>query len=88
MNFTWEIKRTETVSEDSLENVISAIHWIAEKNGVSIYGEQALDKPDLDLFIPFDKIDNEILISWIENKINTIQIESTLDGILLQSENI
>lgn len=88
MAFNWIIKQVNTGSIEDLEGVICSIHWIAEKEGQTIYGEQGLDRPDAAQFIPFEEITDEVLIQWLELKLNVIQIEATLDGKLSGIENI
>jgi hypothetical protein len=88
MAFNWTIKLVETESIEDLEGVICSIHWIAEKGGQTIYGQQSLEAPDVEQFIPFEEITDELLIKWLELKLNVIQIEATLDGKLSEIENI
>jgi hypothetical protein len=88
MAFNWQIKLVETGSIDDLEGVICSIHWIAEKGNQTIYGQQSLESPDVEHFVPFEKVTEEMMVSWLETKLNPIQIEATLDGKLSEIENI
>jgi hypothetical protein len=88
MAFNWTIKLVETGSIEDLEGVICSIHWIAEKGGQTIYGQQSLEAPDVEHFVPFEEVTEEMMVSWLETKLNSIQIEATLDGKLSEIENI
>ena len=75
----YEIRQLERQVQDGL--VITA-HWSAElsKDGyfASIYGTVSFERGDS--FIPFENLTKEKVTDWVKAKLNTQEIESSLNA--------
>ena len=79
-------------SLDGMENVISVVHYRAQKHEVYIkddkrriftadtYGALAVDAPHEASFTPYDEVTKEMVEGWLEAGLDTEAIEANLDA--------
>lgn len=70
---------------NDLEKVVYNVHWsyLAEdENGnvASMIGVQSVSEPDAENFTSFDQLTQADIISWIEPKMDLVQMQSNLDA--------
>jgi hypothetical protein len=74
--FTWGIAQLE---RESTDGYVYTVHWtLLAQDGdhtASAYGSLGLERPE-DEMIPFEDLTKEIVIDWIEEKLEEDQIES------------
>lgn len=82
----WRINALESIPslEDGLVNVISIIH--CEKTAVSEdgfnarwYGMVSVKAPHPALFIPYEEVTEEVVISWVEDSLTTANVDANLE---------
>jgi len=91
INYTWHFGPFECITKlDSLNNVVEKIHWrlvgSVEENNAEAYGLITLETSQLESFIPFQELTEEIVIEWVTSKLNMdpiyADIERQLDLII------
>lgn len=85
MNIEWEILKLECkVLEDGLSNVVFKVHWTYKLSTIineikylcskSLVTE--LSSPNPNNFIPYESLTKEQVITWIENEIGIVGMQS------------
>jgi hypothetical protein len=79
-------------SLDGMENVVSVIHWRAQKDKVyeldnkkriftaDTYGALSVDAPHEATFTPYDEINKEMVEGWLTASLDCEAIEANLDA--------
>lgn len=74
-------------SADGLTDVVSVVHWRKQATEVvgdvtytaDMYGACAVAPADVESFIPFEDLTEEVVIPWIESVLDTEAIDTALD---------
>lgn len=86
--YNWIISALECkVLEDGFTNLISTVHWrynATNENGITVdtYGAQSVGSetpPVKETFVPYESITKEIIIGWLEVKIDVLVMNESLD---------
>ena len=84
-NYTWTIAALEYATEEnSLNKVVKTVHWrykgTDETSGISyeLFGAQAMDKPNTAVYIPYDKLTEATVVSWLEKKLNVVSFQESI----------
>jgi hypothetical protein len=90
MTFNWVISQLDSIpSIDGMENVISVIHYRAQKlyqeDGAIVftsdtYGAVSLEAPHEASFTPYDEVTKEMVESWLTASLDCEAIEANLDA--------
>lgn len=83
INYTWQINALEYAPElDGLPKVITQVYWtyIATEDDIvqSIYGSQPVELDDLEHFIPYQDVTEDIVISWLEQDLDVPAMQASL----------
>lgn len=90
MTYKWEITAIDTaVSENSFENIVKVIHWryrITNEDNISFetYSSMALPSPNELSYINLDEITKDILITWLEENIDMVELKERVELGLLE----
>jgi hypothetical protein len=84
-NYKWEIQNFEVLSTDTFINTITKINWkyiALDDDNTEIdyeYSFLYLDHSDLTEFIKFEELTEEIIISWLESKLSTQDLQTSIE---------
>ena len=87
MKYTWRIHSLTKETRNSIDDVVVEVTWrkigIDEKTGIvtsvkrsTTFTEQQLNS---DTFIPYNELDLDIIVSWIEQIVNQESLNQYLD---------
>lgn len=81
--FNWVINALDCkVKEDNLTDVVYNVHWryVATKGEIVVdtYGSTSVDRPSEEDFIPYDKLTEEIVVSWLEQSLDVEAMQKSL----------
>lgn len=83
----WKILSIELNNkEDKKENVIKRIHWMRYSDVNNINGTLSFDSIDINNFIDYDNLNIDILISWLESKIDKNYLDTLLNDMVIEKE--
>ena len=90
--YKWSISAIDTaVSEEGLSNVAKTIHWrLLADNGTHVaesYSSVSLSSPEAETFVEFDDLTEEIVVSWLEAKLDVNALKASLDAQLEKLAN-
>ena len=90
--FNWVISALDCkVKEDNLQDVVYNVHWryVATKSEIVVdtYGSTSVDRPSEEDFIPFDKLTEEIVVSWLEQSLDVEAMQKSLSEQIELIEN-
>ena len=86
--FKWYFKKMECFELENYQNVIKKIHWVlvgtrefegTEYNAL-LEGVLEIENPSFDNFVEFEKITEEMAISWTESKLNLLEKKQIIDS--------
>lgn len=63
------------------ENTITEIRWTAWNDTNQITGIISLNPADPDMFVPIERVDYDMLLEWVNKKLDLPQIEKQLKGV-------
>jgi hypothetical protein len=87
MNFKYTVAMMDTVSENDMDDVVKTLHYRITITDVDVpentiipfrFGTVDLDTPDVDSFIDFNNISEEIAVEWLKSKLDCNSIEDSL----------
>jgi len=83
MRFDWKYGPAETYSDSKFQNAISQIHWyctLYADNGSTFKMSDSvmLGPPNSATFVPFDKVTESMVTSWVFNKVNLTEVQAAL----------
>ncbi len=94
--YTWNCKTVDVYPEhDSHDEVVYNVHWIYdcesdqthEVDGEdvhytsSVYGTQSINADDIENFIPFADLTNEIVTGWVTSVMGEEEVQSLQNGL-------
>jgi len=90
MEYKWVISDLKAKIQDGeLSNVIDTIHWRYQatdgEHTADVYGSVGLEAPEADSFIPSEDLTEDIVISWLESKLD---VEAMQEGLIAQLEAV
>ena len=78
--YTWAIAQLERTTSDG---IVFTVHWsVAANNGTyssSAYGSIGLEQPEGNV-IPYADLTSEIVIGWVQDKLDVPAIEAALQA--------
>jgi hypothetical protein len=78
---TWNIAQLE---RHTANGVVFTAHYTVEANdgtySAGSYGSVGLEQPDPDSIIPYASLTPEIVIGWVQDKLNVAVIEAALQA--------
>ena len=78
--YTWAIAQLERTTAD---DIVFTVHWtVAANDGIyasSAYGSIGLEQPEDD-FIPYADLTTEIVIGWVQDKLDVPAMEAALQA--------
>ena len=78
---TWSIAQLERHTADG---IVYTAHYTVDANdgtySSSAYGSIGLEQPDPDDIIPYADLTPEIVIGWVQDKLNVAEIEAALQA--------
>jgi len=89
MIISWKILKLECIpNKNGLENVVFHVHfeYIGEKtiDGIlyssSSFGVILVEDPNVNSFTPVNELTKEQVISWIENKVDSFALNTTIEN--------
>lgn len=83
MNYTWKIEALEYAPElNGLKKVITSVHWryIGTDGEISqdVYGVEGVEIPEDDEFIAYEDLTEQIVIEWLESKLDVEKLQENL----------
>jgi len=81
------------VNLDGLENAVFNVHWSyfgetelvsGSKVSVSSIGVQSIDAPSGDNFIAYEDLTEEIVVGWLESKLDVEKLKENIDAQLAE----
>lgn len=73
ITYTWTIEPADCiVSQNGLDNIVQTVYWKykgEDENGI-VYepsGEQIMPPPTSEAFLPFNQINKQIVVGWLES---------------------
>jgi hypothetical protein len=90
--YKWVISDLKAKIQDGeLSNVIDTIHWRYQATDgefiADVYGSVGLESPEADSFIPSEELTEDIVISWLEAKLDVEALKEGLDAQLYAIAN-
>jgi len=90
--YKWVISDLKAKIQDGeLSNVIDTIHWryqaIYGEFTADVYGSVGLESPEADSFIPSEDLTEDIVISWLEAKLDVDALKEGLDAQIEAQKN-
>jgi hypothetical protein len=78
---TWNIANLERHTADG---IVYTAHYTVDANdgtySAGAYGSIGLEQPDPDNVIPYASLTPEIVIGWVQDKLNVAEIEAALQA--------
>jgi hypothetical protein len=78
---TWNIAQLERHTADG---IVMTAHYTVDANdgtySAGAYGSIGLEQPDPDSVIPYADLTPEIVIGWVQDKLNVQEIEAALQA--------
>jgi hypothetical protein len=75
----WRIAQLERHTADG---IVTTVHYTVDANdgtySAGAYGSIRLEQPDPDNIIPYASLTPEIVIGWVQDKLNVEEIEAAL----------
>ena len=94
INYTWTIAALEYATEEnSLNKVVKTVHWrykgTDETSGISyeLFGAQAMDEPNTAVYIPYDKLTEATVVSWLEKKLDVTSFQASITAEIEKIKN-
>lgn len=92
ITYTWNVNTMDTAPAlDGLSDVVRVIHWRLTAtdgvNSVDTYSTVSLDAPDANNFTAFNTLTEAQVISWVESKLNVVELKASLDSQLAALAN-
>jgi len=79
------------VDYDGLSDVIQNVHWGYEvsdgTNSTTMIGVETMDIPNAENFVAFDELNQDVVASWLESRLDISGLQSALDKKLDQMIN-
>jgi hypothetical protein len=79
------------IQDGELSNVIDTIHWRYQATDgeftADVYGSVGLESPEADSFIPSEDLTEDIVISWLEAKLDVDALKEGLDAQIEAQKN-
>lgn len=75
MEITWKVTGLKTLTIPDLGNFVSEVNWVATtvEDGIeaSVAGVSYFEvtEANVETFVPYDELTEELIISWIEQKV-------------------
>lgn len=83
MRFDWQFGPANVYSDENFTDAINQIHWWC-----TLYGDDGstykmsdavqLGSPNIENFVPFKNVTQDMVISWVYNSIDPIAIQNDL----------
>jgi hypothetical protein len=77
----WSIAQLERHTADG---IVTTVHYTVDANdgtySAGAYGSIGLEQPDPDNVIPYADLTPEIVIGWVQDKLNVEEIEAALQA--------
>jgi hypothetical protein len=77
----WNVAQLERHTADG---IVMTVHYTVNANdgtySSSAYGSIGLEQPDPDEIIPYASLTPEIVIGWVQDKLNVAEIEAALQA--------
>ena len=71
------------VDYDGLSDVIQKVHWGYEvsdgTNSTTTIGVETMNVPDAENFVAFDELNQDIVASWLESRLDIEGLQNALD---------
>jgi hypothetical protein len=87
MTTTWKIANLE---RETVDGYVYTVHWTLnvtdDEYSAGSYGSIGLERPEDDELIPFEDLTEELVISWICDKMGEEQIETMISALQSQIE--
>lgn len=82
--YRFHIYSTECfIDYNGLSDVIQKVHWGYEvsdgTNSTTIVGVETMDIPDAENFVAFDELNQDIVASWLESRLDIEGLQTALD---------
>lgn len=78
---TWSIAQLERYTVDG---IVMTAHYTVDANdgtySANAYGSTGLEQPDPDEIIPYASLTPEIVIGWVQDRLNVEEIEDSLQS--------
>ena len=78
---TWNIAQLERHTADG---IVYTVHYTVDANdgtySAGAYGSLGLEQPDPDEIIPYASLTPEIVIDWVQDRLNVAEIEAALQS--------
>jgi hypothetical protein len=78
---TWSIAQLKRHTADG---IVTTVHYTVDANdgtySAGAYGSIGLEQPDPDNVIPYASLTPEIVIGWVQDKLNVEEIEAALQA--------
>lgn len=93
ITYSWTIEPSDCViSQDGLTNIVQTIYWryLGSDEKGNVYeasGAQFMPPPTSDNFIPFDKINSKVIISWLESIMDMKALEAEIASKIQELNN-
>ena len=85
IKYTWVIAALESATEEnSLNKVVKTVHWryrgTDETSGIfyELFGAQAMDEPNVAVYIPYDELTEATVVSWLEKKLDVSSFQASI----------
>jgi hypothetical protein len=79
--FEWNAAQMERHTADG---IVTTVHYTVDANdgtySAGAYGSIGLEQPDPDNVIPYADLTPEIVIGWVQDKLNVEEIEAALQA--------
>jgi hypothetical protein len=94
--YIWNCRTVDVFpTYESETDVVYNVHWSLDASeevdgkvyGASIYGTQAIALGDIEEFIPFADLTNEIVTEWVKSAMGEEQVESLEQSLSLSIAN-
>jgi len=85
MRYDWQLGPADVYSDEVFTDAISQIHWwcvLYADDGTTYKKNDTvqLGAPNLETFVPFDSVTEEMVEAWVYGVINVEQIHSELEA--------
>jgi hypothetical protein len=92
VNYKWVISSLDAkIKDGELEKIIETVHWRYQATDgeftADVYGSVGLEAPEADSFIPSEELTEDIVISWLESKLDVEALKEGLDAQLDSQKN-
>lgn len=93
VNYKWITDPCDCIiAEDKMTKIIQTIHWRligTDENNTSseLYGAQSFPKPSEEGFIPFEELNQEIVLGWLGSVLDIPAMEKQIEEAIYLIDN-